>query len=170
MFAVPKEQLDAYIFGLSQQNKDEDISWYMQFGGGCTVSDDEGRTAAHNFAIRGNERAMVTIAQYELEAFERADNAGMTPLMHLAKCTYIDVKQFALCRPQLLAQTDNKGRSVASFLITRGQVSTVLDELLPICPEIIHQNVISHLMGCDLAPMEKIRLVRVLSRHGFKPA
>lgn len=169
MYAICPRQLSAYILDCARRNEDQHIDYYMDFGGDANDRDEDGRNAAHHFAIRGNIKGLNTIAKDDISTFEVADNFGMTPLMYLAERTTQDVMPFATKRPQLLVQTDNKRRSIAGFIAAKGELDIVLEQMLPLCPEIRFQRVIGMVMeSMLLAPTEKIRMVRILGHAGFE--
>ena len=169
MWIPDTHQLSTLILDCAQKNQDEHIDYYLNFGGEANLQDDDGRNAAHHFALKGNIKALDKIAADDISIFSVTDNAGMTPLMYLAETGKHDVMPYVELRAQLLVQTDGKGRSVAGFVAAHGDVETVLQKMLPTCPEIVHQKVIAMVMtSTHLKPTEKIKAVKALGLAGFK--
>jgi|TARA_Y100000780_G_scaffold231177_1_gene255604 ankyrin repeat protein len=169
MYGICTSQLSDFILDCSRKNEDQHIDYYIQFGGDASRCDEDGRNAAHHFAMRGNAKGLNALALDDMTPFEKADKYGMTPLMYLAERSTQDVMPYAVQRPQLLAQTDLKHRSIAGFIAAKGDLDTVLGKMMPICPEIRFQRIISMVMSSlTLDPMEKIRMVRILGHEGFE--
>ena len=170
MLYIDPKVISGYILDCAQKNQDQDIDYYFEVGGNARTRDDDGRNAAHHFAMRGNLRAINLIVSCDLYAFECKDNFGATPLMYMAERGHMNLLPFITQRVQLLAMTDNAGRSVAGIVAAQGDIDTVLESFLPICPEIRFQKVVRMVMQSEvLAPVEKLKAIRKLTNAGFDP-
>lgn len=170
MYGLHVDQLSAYILDCAQRNDSQHIDYYMSYGGHARLTDDHGRNAAHLFALKGNTIGLDQIALNNIQAFEATDDAGFTPLMYLAQNAAANILPYVEEWPRLLLQTDGQGRTIAGFLAAQGEVITVINSLLPLCPEIARQKVVAMVLASSkLSPKEKLTTARLLADAGFTP-